>query len=97
MLSLNFETFLCSQDDDDVLNVEPTAVISQATAYKNSLSKMTQSQKLSLLNRLSSSIPRKRYRESRSPTVTTRGVDVQAPRKPKKRKSGSSAGVIVRV
>lgn len=56
---------------------------------------MTPSQKLSLLSRLSGSIPRKRYRESRSPTITNRNNDVQMPRKSKKRKSGSSAGLIV--
>lgn len=72
---------------------------------KNSLTKMTQTQKLSFLSRLTSSIPRKRYRESRSPTASSKGAsgsgggggggDAQAPRKPKKRKSGAAGGFVV--
>lgn len=55
---------------------------------------MSQSQKLTLLNKITNSISRKRYRESRSPTVSSRGVDAQVSRKPKKRKSGSSTAFI---
>lgn len=78
-----------------MLNGETPTNLNQVSVYKHSLNKMTPSQKLSLLSRLSGSIPRKRYRESRSPTITNRNNDVQVPRKSKKRKSGSSAGLIV--
>ncbi|XP_065222209.1 F-actin-monooxygenase Mical isoform X2 [Planococcus citri] len=79
-------------DEDDP---ETKDTIEQAAAYKNSFSKLSQSQKLSLLSRLSGSIPRKRYRESRSPTVPNRPLDAPVPpRKSKKRKSGCTSGII---
>lgn len=87
-----FGDLFCVQDDDSFANVCSTATMTKTITYKNAWNKMNQTQKLSLMSRLANSIPRKRYRESRSPTVTCKSYDAQVPRKPKKRKSASTAG-----